>query len=299
MTRHILTLRPHDGSPGREVPLTHFPFRIGRSQDNDLCLPFLSVSTRHLEIRATDADLLLLDLGSTNGTRLEGRPLSPGSPVSATLPCTLHLGDVCMELRPQLREFELTVAASNTELRHQADSLAGEFISRDRTLPCFEILSGPDTGRRFYLDPDSPRLTLGTTDAADLTLRLSCQPALLATLSWQSTRCVLTPETDSLLFDGQPMTAEHLLTSGDRFVIGPLELLFFDPLQHTLELSEPAPQAPSPRVVPPDTDTFPQKPQRKSAPLTGLERALILLGSLTALVTAALLFWFFLQASGA
>ncbi|RMH18702.1 MAG: EAL domain-containing protein [Acidobacteria bacterium] len=49
------------------------PFRIGRHPHADLCLPSLDVSQHHAEIRRTADGLQLVDLGSTNGTYLNGR----------------------------------------------------------------------------------------------------------------------------------------------------------------------------------------------------------------------------------
>jgi pSer/pThr/pTyr-binding forkhead associated (FHA) protein len=56
---------------------------IGRSRDCDLRLPNGDASRRHAEITATDAGYLLRDLGSTNGSFVNGQPvreclLAPG-----------------------------------------------------------------------------------------------------------------------------------------------------------------------------------------------------------------------------
>ncbi len=66
--RHILTV---DGSqqwlelhPGSNV--------IGRGQDADLRLPDTGVSRRHVDIRFDGGGAVLHDLGSTNGTTVNG-----------------------------------------------------------------------------------------------------------------------------------------------------------------------------------------------------------------------------------
>jgi hypothetical protein len=48
---------------------------IGRRRDNHLCLPHLSVSGYHARIYGDPDCLTLEDLGSTNGTLLNGRPI--------------------------------------------------------------------------------------------------------------------------------------------------------------------------------------------------------------------------------
>jgi len=63
-------------------------FLIGRASACDLMLDDPSVSRRHAELRRQGAEWLLLDLGSTNGTRLNGWridgpvPVRPGDRVA-------------------------------------------------------------------------------------------------------------------------------------------------------------------------------------------------------------------------
>jgi hypothetical protein len=47
-------------------------FTIGRAEACDLVLPGLTVSRYHAELHHQDEEWLLVDLGSTNGTRLNG-----------------------------------------------------------------------------------------------------------------------------------------------------------------------------------------------------------------------------------
>lgn len=49
--------------------------RIGRRRDNDLCLPHLSVSGYHARIVAENGCLIIKDLRSTNGTKVNGRQI--------------------------------------------------------------------------------------------------------------------------------------------------------------------------------------------------------------------------------
>jgi hypothetical protein len=46
---------------------------IGRRQDCDLCIPLMVVSRRHCEINKTKQSLMVRDLGSSNGTYLNGK----------------------------------------------------------------------------------------------------------------------------------------------------------------------------------------------------------------------------------
>ncbi len=78
-------------------------FRIGKSSDNDLVLSDDTVSRSHCEILRDQRGFLVRDLGSTNGTLLDGAEireayLSPGS--------TLSVGKVELKLRPYAERFE-------------------------------------------------------------------------------------------------------------------------------------------------------------------------------------------------
>jgi len=57
---------------GREVPLTSDRAVIGRSRECDIRLADSNVSRRHAELREEDGAYWIVDLGSTNGTELNG-----------------------------------------------------------------------------------------------------------------------------------------------------------------------------------------------------------------------------------
>jgi predicted component of type VI protein secretion system len=61
-----------DGGEMRDIPLDQDRITIGRRADHDVCLPFPAVSADHAEIITIMADSFLHDLGSTNGTFVNG-----------------------------------------------------------------------------------------------------------------------------------------------------------------------------------------------------------------------------------
>ena len=64
---------------GSRIRMEQFPFRIGKQPDVvDLCLKNHAVSRRHAEILREESRFYLVDLGSTNGTWVNGRRLRPG-----------------------------------------------------------------------------------------------------------------------------------------------------------------------------------------------------------------------------
>ncbi|HWG46503.1 MAG TPA: FHA domain-containing protein [Gemmataceae bacterium] len=63
-------LLPLDG--GAPIEITKDLLVVGRKEDCDVCLEHKSVSKMHCVIVKTDGLLLIRDLGSTNGTRVNG-----------------------------------------------------------------------------------------------------------------------------------------------------------------------------------------------------------------------------------
>jgi hypothetical protein len=62
--------------PARRMPATGAPMHIGRSPECELVLKDSRVSRKHARLAARDGVLVLTDLGSTNGTRVNGHRVS-------------------------------------------------------------------------------------------------------------------------------------------------------------------------------------------------------------------------------
>ena len=54
---------------------------VGRVDDNMIEISDASVSSRHAQLSKDDGDYVLRDLGSTNGTRVNGRELPEGEDI--------------------------------------------------------------------------------------------------------------------------------------------------------------------------------------------------------------------------
>jgi hypothetical protein len=65
---------PAGGAPAR-------PVFVGRTADNDVVIPELSISKRHCAFDLRGREVTISDCGSTNGTKLNGVPLDGGAPV--------------------------------------------------------------------------------------------------------------------------------------------------------------------------------------------------------------------------
>jgi pSer/pThr/pTyr-binding forkhead associated (FHA) protein len=83
---------------GQRIQIRVPVVNIGRAEYNDIVLPEESVSTQHAKLQRRDGIWILVDLGSTNGTFVDGEkiegetPLAPGS--------TVRFGDASVVFEP-------------------------------------------------------------------------------------------------------------------------------------------------------------------------------------------------------
>lgn len=79
-------LVPHLEIDGHPIALTSFPVVIGRGSDSDIRVDSKSISRKHVQILHQSGAFIVTDLGSTNGTMLNGTALHT--------PATLHDGSL-------------------------------------------------------------------------------------------------------------------------------------------------------------------------------------------------------------
>ncbi|HJL14369.1 MAG TPA: sigma 54-interacting transcriptional regulator [Sandaracinaceae bacterium LLY-WYZ-13_1] len=106
---------------GREQTIEGELFRIGKSRDNELVLADETVSRTHCEITRGEKGFLLRDLGSTNGTLLDGAEikeawLKPGAVIT--------VGKVELKVRPFAERIEILPSDATTYGEVVGSSLA-------------------------------------------------------------------------------------------------------------------------------------------------------------------------------
>jgi hypothetical protein len=84
------------GHPDRVVPVPGGTLRIGRAPDNDLVLSDGRVSRHHGRIAGRPGTLVYTDLGSTNGSRVNGEPVIE---VVLGVGDRILIGDTTLEVR--------------------------------------------------------------------------------------------------------------------------------------------------------------------------------------------------------
>ena len=110
----------------RYLPIYTIPFRIGRRLDLDLSLTCNTVSNTHAEITETGTVLILRDLGSTNGTYLNGQRV--------TAPVPLHEDDLVQFANMAFRIRQQAAVDSPVTVHEDACDRALTLVQFDRLM---------------------------------------------------------------------------------------------------------------------------------------------------------------------
>ncbi len=94
---HLLDLEPAEGLAARRIPLGPAPLTIGRSAQNGLALPSGDVSRAHCVVAVEGGAAIATDLGSTNGTLVDG--VRAEGPVRLSPGARLRLGPFTLVYR--------------------------------------------------------------------------------------------------------------------------------------------------------------------------------------------------------
>ncbi len=136
----LVVIYRRSGPVGACIKLGSAPVRIGRGADNEIELDDEGVSRRHARLERMDQRLVLMDVGSTNGTLLNGTELRGTAElrngdhvkIGSTIFKYLSATDLEAALHEQI--YANSITDNLTQLfnkRHFEDALAREF-SRSR-----------------------------------------------------------------------------------------------------------------------------------------------------------------------
>ncbi len=276
---------------------------LGRGVGADVRLPHPTVSVRHASIRLEGARYVLIDHGSTNGTRLGDQLLALERPKA------LRDGDV-IALGAYRAKFSSGVVREPTS-RERTASLARRLARLGpagiRATPArLVVLNGEKKGVALEL-PDPPaRLVIGRGEETDLPLpdadasREHCE--VLVELEGPTLRDL--GSKNGVLVNDKPITQKRL-RDRDEVTIGATVLSYEDPAEAILASVEaladevlPTRSPPSPAPIEEEPDTEPaREPERSTLPSrtsSALSRAEVLVAWLAAavlLVSLGGLYW--------
>jgi murein DD-endopeptidase MepM/ murein hydrolase activator NlpD len=75
---------------------------LGRGQDNEITIKDPNLSRHHLRLEISDGSVTVTDLGSTNGTRIDGRSLVANRPAPWPLDQPIEIGDLILHGREDI-----------------------------------------------------------------------------------------------------------------------------------------------------------------------------------------------------
>ena len=180
---------PHLRLASAHGPPEWFPLRgdrivLGRSRDCDLILPDVLLSRRHAELVRADHGWLLRDLGSLNGTRLNGARLEK---------------DVLLQDGDVVEVADWSLAYRDAELPSDPDANVAEARLRDVT----------DLATRSYVETEKvarqSRILSVLTRAAAAVVATPSAPELLDTLLGHVLEAVPASRGAVALFEGDPL----------------------------------------------------------------------------------------------
>lgn len=120
--------------------------RIGRGESCDLRLPDASVSAVHASLRLRGNDYVLVDEGSTNGTRIGRETLTAQAPRRVGPNEVLRFGKVWVELR--IGSAPVTRSAPSVAKELALDYVIAALDAEgEDARPCVSVEEGPDAGR--------------------------------------------------------------------------------------------------------------------------------------------------------
>ena len=211
------------GKGSRHLDLTDEPMTIGRKADNALAIEDPAVSGHHARIVKVQAVFFLEDLKSTNGTAINGRPIT----------------------RQQLRDADVITIGQHRLVFQEnvivSTASAAPFVDLDRTT----VLRGTDRA------PEGPTLTakvlivagktdrleyplakqvnlIGSQDGATIRLTGWFAPKSAAMIARRGQSYSISPSrgAKSLLVNGTDVVGQQDLKDGDQIEVAGVKLTF-------------------------------------------------------------------------
>jgi ABC-type multidrug transport system ATPase subunit/pSer/pThr/pTyr-binding forkhead associated (FHA) protein len=224
-----------EGGAWQEQPVTASEVILGRASGSDLRLDDLDVSRRHARLTLTPDGLWLTDLGSTNGTQIDGKPLPPRKQVALApgQPFTLGPFTVAVQLLPAVRpsippppEAAAPRPASPTVLIPADPPPVAGPVGGDHTL-AGSALAEPPTAPRPVQIGAAEKTSLGRAEDNAVVLDHPLVSRYHASVERLGSRFRLQDlrSTNGVFVNGTRIEREAWLQEGDEVRIGPYALI--------------------------------------------------------------------------
>lgn len=217
---------------------------IGRESTNTIVLAGAGVSREHAHILREENQYYLIDLGSGNGSVLNGITVPPHE---KTL---LKNNDLIVIENFHLR-FWLTDELFEAHFKEEEEVTGADIVDvqllkkildavDQESVPSLEVLNGCAQGKRFFIAEDIQEMTLGRDPDCDFHINefvVSRQHAKIFK-KWGGLALIDLESKNGTYINNKKIT-EEFLHDGDRLAVGTIVLLFRNPQEiNVKEISE-------------------------------------------------------------
>lgn len=206
--------------------------RIGRRPDVELPLPFPALSGLHARLTRGSGGWRIEDLGSTNGTRIDGERLPPGEPRPVGPGAEVVLGEVTLIFDGMVSPILGAEGTATIARRLVSDLFAA---APGAATPSLSIVSGVPGAPALRLEDLDRRYLVGRVETCDLQLlseEISREHAALVRL-WDGVIVKDLGSKNGVLVN-DALVVEQRLRDGDLVRIGPATLRVSDPADRYL-----------------------------------------------------------------
>ena len=194
-----------------ELKIASGDLSIGRTPENDVVLPSVSVSRNHCKLEVRDDTVLLIDLKSSNGVYVDDTRIKDSAVIDETH--DVRLGDYRLRL----------------ERATPKDGISGistAHVSPEQAHSRLVVLSGRQVGREILLF--EPMTTIGRIEENDVSLpdiSVSRHHAQLRLQSDGSFVLIDLNSSNGTFFKNNALTSPTAITPGDKIRFGNIECL--------------------------------------------------------------------------
>ncbi|HXT99209.1 MAG TPA: FHA domain-containing protein [Polyangia bacterium] len=216
-----------------EFPDGTAEIRIGRRPDLELPLPDRALSAMHARLVRVEEGWQIEDLGSTNGTRLDGERLTPNAPRRLTPGAQITLGQVTFVFDGVVAAVLGAEGTATIARRLVGDLFAA---SPGSATPTLSIVSGVRMRPPLRLEVADRRYVIGRAETCDLQLvseEVSREHAEIVRL-WDQIVIGDLGSKNGVRVNDALLTEKRRLRDGDRVQIGPAHLRLSDPADRYL-----------------------------------------------------------------
>src|SRR3990170_4064695 len=202
-------------SPGQEYDLVKDEVIIGRESGVDIIIPSPVVSRRHTRFIRQRDRYLIEDLGSSNGTFLNGQRLTGASPLTP--------GDRIGLGQAIILTFETSSGISGDRAGRLAETVLGEDLNlpQPSSPPQLVVTIAGQPPQSFTLIKE--RLSIGRAEDNDIVIPvpiISRHHAFIEHVDSRYQLSLLPDATNPLYFEGRPLQAPRVLHHRDTLRIG-------------------------------------------------------------------------------